>query len=79
MIFIAAGMLIGWLVTGYVDVSKPPFSTIIFLIAEIALVLVLFSDASRVGLKALNNDLSTRLLIEFYWVLIIIIASSMGY
>lgn len=63
MIFIVAGMLIGWLVTGYVDVSKPPFSTIIFLIAEIALVLVLFSDASRVGLKALKNDLSTRLLI----------------
>jgi NhaP-type Na+/H+ or K+/H+ antiporter len=63
MIFIVAGMLIGWLVTGYVDVSKPPFSTIIFLIAEIALVLVLFSDASRVGLKALNNNLSTRLLI----------------
>ena len=62
MIFILAGMIIGWLVTGYVDVTKPPFSTIIFLIAEIALVLVLFSDASRVGLKALNNNLSTRLL-----------------
>ena len=62
MIFILAGMFIGWLVTGYVDVSKPPYSTIIFLIAEIALVLVLFSDASRVGLKALKNNLSTRLL-----------------
>jgi NhaP-type Na+/H+ or K+/H+ antiporter len=62
MIFIVAGMVIGWLVTGYVDVSKPPYSTIIFLIAEIALVLVLFSDASRVGLKALKNNLSTRLL-----------------
>ena len=62
MIFIVAGMLVGWLVTGYVDVTKPPFSTIIFLIAEIALVLVLFSDASRVGLKALENNLSTRLL-----------------
>ena len=62
MIFILAGMLVGWLVTGYVDVTKPPFSTIIFLIAEIALVLVLFTDASRVGLKALNNNLSTRLL-----------------
>ncbi|MGO9386719.1 MAG: cation:proton antiporter [Methanobacterium sp.] len=62
MIFIVAGMFIGWLVTGYVDVSKPPYSTIIFLIAEIALVLVLFSDASRVGLKALKNKLSTRLL-----------------
>lgn len=63
MIFIIAGMFTGWLVTGYVDVTKPPYSTIIFLIAEIALVLVLFSDASRVGLKALNNNLSTRLLI----------------
>ncbi len=62
MIFVLAGMFIGWLVTGYVDVSKPPYSTIIFLIAEIALVLVLFSDASRVGLKALENNLSTRLL-----------------
>ncbi len=55
-------MLIGWFITGYVDVTKPPYSTIIFLIAEIALVLVLFSDASRVGLKALKNKLSTRLL-----------------
>lgn len=63
MIFIFAGMLMGWFVTGYVDVTEPPYSTIIFLIAEIALVLVLFSDASRVGLKALKNDLSTRLLI----------------
>lgn len=62
MIFIIAGMLTGWLITGYVDITKPPYSTIIFLIAEIALVLVLFSDASRVGLKALNNNLSTRLL-----------------
>jgi NhaP-type Na+/H+ or K+/H+ antiporter len=62
MLFVLAGMFIGWLVTGYVDVSKPPYSTIIFLIAEIALVLVLFSDASRVGLKALKNRHSTRLL-----------------
>ena len=62
MIFIVAGMFVGWLVTGYVDVTQPPYSTIIFLIAEIALVLVLFSDASRVGLKALENNLSTRLL-----------------
>ena len=62
MIFIVAGMLMGWFVTGYVDVTKPPYSTIVFLIAEIALVLVLFSDASRVGLKALENNLSTRLL-----------------
>ena len=63
MIFIVAGMLMGWLVTGYVDVTQPPYSTIIFLIAEVALVLVLFSDASRVGLKALRNKLSIRLLV----------------
>ncbi len=62
MIFVVAGMLVGWFITGYVDVTQPPYSTIIFLIAEIALVLVLFSDASRVGLKALENRLSTRLL-----------------
>jgi sodium/hydrogen antiporter len=62
MIFVVAGMLVGWVITGYVDVTQPPYSTIIFLIAEIALVLVLFSDASRVGLKALKNKLSTRLL-----------------
>lgn len=63
MIFIVAGMFVGWMVTGYVDVTEPPFSTVIFLIAEIALVLVLFSDASSVGLKALENNLSTRLLL----------------
>ena len=63
MIFILAGMAVGWAVTGYIDVSKPPYSTIIFLVAEIALVLVLFTDASRVGLRALKNNLSTRLLI----------------
>ena len=63
MLFIVAGMATGWLVTGFVDITKPPYSTIIFLIAEIALVLVLFSDASRVGLKALNNGISTRLLV----------------
>lgn len=63
MIFILAGMLMGWFVTGHIDVTQPPYSTIIFLIAEIALVLVLFTDASRVGLKALENNLSTRLLV----------------
>lgn len=62
MIFIIAGMITGVFFTGYVDVTKPPYSTVIFLIAEIALVLVLFSDASRVGLKALENILSIRLL-----------------
>lgn len=62
MIFVVAGLFVGWAFTGYVDVTKPPYSTTIFLIAEIALVLVLFSDASSVGLIALENALSTRLL-----------------
>ncbi|MCE5214284.1 MAG: sodium:proton antiporter [Methanobacterium sp.] len=63
MIFVIAGMLMGGFITGYVDVTEPPFSTVIFLIAEIALVLVLFTDASRLGLKALDNNLSSRLLL----------------
>lgn len=62
MIFIVAGMATGWFVTGYIDITQPPYSTIIFLIAELALLLVLFTDASRVGLKALKNNLSTILL-----------------
>ena len=63
MIFIFAGILVGWLVTGYIDVTKPPVSTIVLLIAEIALVLVLFTDASRVNLGDIKlNSLTTRLL-----------------
>ena len=63
MIFIFAGILIGWFVTGYINVTEPPVSTIILLIAEIALVLVLFTDASRVDLGSIKwNSLQTRLL-----------------
>ena len=63
MIFIFAGILVGWFVTGFIDVTEPPVSTIVLLIAEIALVLVLFTDASRVNLGSLkSNMLTTRLL-----------------
>jgi NhaP-type Na+/H+ or K+/H+ antiporter len=63
MIFIFSGILIGWFVTGFIDVTEPPVSTIILLIAEIALVLVLFTDASRVDLGSIKwNSLQTRLL-----------------
>ncbi len=63
MIFIFAGILMGWLIIGFVDIREPPISTIILLIAEIALVLVLFTDASKVKLEDLKlNSLPTRLL-----------------
>lgn len=63
MVFIVAGLIVGWLVTGYIDIKSPPISGIVLLIAEIALALVLFSDASRIGLGALKgNNLPTRLL-----------------
>ena len=63
LIFILAGMAAGWLFTGFVDVREPPVSTLILLIAEIALVLVLFTDASRVPLKDIKmNNLPPRLL-----------------
>ncbi|EKQ52055.1 MAG: NhaP-type Na+(K+)/H+ antiporter [Methanobacterium sp. Maddingley MBC34] len=63
LIFIFAGMAAGWLFTGFVDVREPPVSTFILLIAEIALVLVLFTDASRVPLKDIKlNNLPPRLL-----------------
>lgn len=64
MIFIFAGIVVGWLFTGYVDIIQPPTSTIILLIAEIALVLVLFSDASQIRLGSIELDsLTSRLLV----------------
>ena len=64
MIFIFAGIVVGWLFTGYVDIIQPPVSTIILLIAEIALVLVLFSDASQIRLGSIELDsLTSRLLV----------------
>lgn len=64
MIFIFAGLAVGWLFTGYVDIIQPPLSTIILIIAEIALVLVLFSDASQIRLGSIKLDsLTSRLLV----------------
>ena len=64
MIFIFAGLVVGWLFTGYVDIIQPPLSTIILIIAEIALVLVLFSDASQIRLGSIKLDsLTSRLLV----------------
>lgn len=64
MIFIFAGIMAGWFFTGFVDIIQPPLSTIILLIAEIALVLVLFSDASQIRLGSIKlNSLTSRLLI----------------
>jgi NhaP-type Na+/H+ and K+/H+ antiporters with a unique C-terminal domain len=64
MIFIFAGIAVGWFFTGFVDIIQPPISTIILLIAEIALVLVLFSDASQIRLGSIKlNSLTSRLLI----------------
>ncbi len=63
MIFIFAGIITGWFFTGVVDIREPPLSNIVLLIAEIALVLVLFTDASRVKLEDLKtNHLPRRLL-----------------
>jgi NhaP-type Na+/H+ or K+/H+ antiporter len=63
MVIIVAGLLVGWFVTGYIDIKSPPISEIVLVIAEVALVLVLFSDASRIGLGALReNNLPIRLL-----------------
>lgn len=64
MIFIFAGIAVGWFFTGFADIIQPPISTIILLIAEIALVLVLFSDASQIRLGSIKlNSLTSRLLI----------------
>lgn len=64
MIFIFTGIVVGWFFTGFVDIIQPPLSTIILLIAEIALVLVLFSDASQIRLGSIKlNSLTSRLLI----------------
>jgi NhaP-type Na+/H+ or K+/H+ antiporter len=63
MVVIVAGLLVGWFVTGYIDIKTSPISEIVLVIAEVALVLVLFSDASRIGLGALRkNNLPIRLL-----------------
>ncbi|MCK9151829.1 cation:proton antiporter [Methanobacterium alcaliphilum] len=63
MIVIFSGILAGFLLTGFVDINQPPISTMILVIAEVALVLVLFTDASRVKLGDIrSNFLTIRLL-----------------
>ena len=64
MIFIFAGIAAGYFLTGFVDVRQPPVSTIVLIIAEVALVLVLFTDASRVKLGALKSNLLTLRLLS---------------
>ncbi len=65
MIFIFAGIAAGYFLTGFVDVREPPVSTIVLIIAEVALVLVLFTDASRVKLGALKSNLLTLRVIKY--------------
>jgi NhaP-type Na+/H+ or K+/H+ antiporter len=64
MIFIFAGMAAGYFLTGFVDVREPPISTIVLIIAEVALVLVLFTDAAQVKLGALKSNLLTLRLLS---------------
>jgi NhaP-type Na+/H+ or K+/H+ antiporter len=62
MVFFIAGMLLG---PGGIDlVTLTAERTFVLLVAEIALVLTLFSDASRINLRALkgSGDLPARLL-----------------
>ena len=63
MIITFAGLFAGFFLTGIVDVRQAPISNIVLIIAEVALVLVLFSDASLVKLGSLrSNILTIRLL-----------------
>lgn len=73
MIFIFTGIVTGWFITGYLDISEPPASTILLLIAEIALVLVLFTDASRVPLKDIRSNILPPRLLSIGLILTIIL------
>jgi NhaP-type Na+/H+ or K+/H+ antiporter len=63
MVFTGAGFLVGTSVLGLLDVSLE--SAVAEHVAEVALVLLLFSDAARLDLRALRHELSwpTRLLL----------------
>jgi NhaP-type Na+/H+ or K+/H+ antiporter len=63
MVFVAAGMLCGPSVLGIATLS--PVSDVSLIVAELALVIVLFSDASRASIKGLRDDgvLAGRLLL----------------
>jgi sodium/hydrogen antiporter len=68
MVFVAAGLVCGW--TGVVDFGSAAHSgdqeatrEVVFLVAELALVLLLFTDAARIDPRALRgNPLPARLL-----------------
>jgi len=60
MVFTAVGILLSPLVLGVVDTK--PDGEFITIIAEIALIFVLFTDASSLNLKQLNWAIPTRLL-----------------
>jgi NhaP-type Na+/H+ or K+/H+ antiporter len=62
MVFVAIGILAGPRVIGEIDLS--PLSSTVRVLAEATLTLVLFSDASRIDLRALRRDyhLPARLL-----------------
>ena len=63
LFFTAAGFVVGASALGYLDVSVE--STVAERITEVALVLLLFSDAARLDLRALRHELGwpTRLLL----------------
>ncbi|MGC9516843.1 MAG: cation:proton antiporter [Methanomicrobiales archaeon] len=61
MIFIIAGLILGSGFLGIINLNSDP--GLVLFIAEITLVLVLFSDATRIRIKDLkNNNLTIRLL-----------------
>jgi NhaP-type Na+/H+ or K+/H+ antiporter len=68
MLFVAAGLICGW--TGLVDLGSAAHGgdhgaarEVAFLVAELALVLLLFTDAARVDVRAVrHNPLPARLL-----------------
>src|SRR5688572_12022131 len=68
MVFVAAGLVCGW--TGLVDFGSAAHGgehgaarEVVFLVAELALVLLLFTDAARIDPRALrDNPLPARLL-----------------
>jgi NhaP-type Na+/H+ or K+/H+ antiporter len=68
MLFVAAGLACGW--TGLVDFGSAAHGgdheaarEVVFLVAELALVLLLFTDAARIDPRALRrNPLPARLL-----------------
>lgn len=63
MIFVAAGIILGSKTIGVIDISLD--DAMVLLVAEIALVLILFSDASRINISAFKGsaDMSLRLLV----------------